>query len=86
MADRGECSLVELSEYLKCSQEEASELSWYLVANQLIDAVYDRRHNRLVRRDLYRQIADEGDCNTCGGFYGVIASQLRCHYCGSGTD
>ncbi len=80
----GEWSLQAFAAYMQTNQEDAAEYAQYLVANQLIDAVYERRHSRLVSRALYRDIAQEQDCKNCGGYFGVFDGKALCHYCGHG--
>lgn len=83
LADKGEWSLSEFADYLQSNQEDAAELAQYLAVNQIIDVVYDRRAGRLVNRSLYRDIAAEGSCHRCGGFFGVQQGRATCHYCGA---
>jgi hypothetical protein len=81
--ERGEWSLKEFAAYLQTNQEDAAELAQYLAVNQIIDAVYDRRGSRLVNRRIYRDIAKEGSCRQCGGFFGVQQGKPSCHFCGA---
>jgi len=83
VGEQGEMSLPAFAEYLQCNLEDAAELAQYLAVNQIIDVVYDRSKSRLVSRRLYRDIAKEGSCTACGGFYGVQQGRATCHFCGA---
>tara|TARA_R110002096_G_scaffold292224_2_gene486610 strand:+ start:53748 stop:55979 length:2232 start_codon:yes stop_codon:yes gene_type:complete len=80
--EQGELTLPEFAHYLQSNVEDAAELAQYLAVNQIIDIVYDRRDSRLVSRKLYREIAKEGSCTRCGGFFGVQQGRATCHFCG----
>ncbi|MBU1221971.1 hypothetical protein KKF34_05900 [Myxococcota bacterium] len=79
---KGEMSLSEVASWLDASEEEASDTVAYLAGNNIIDAVYDRRKNRLVHRKLYRSICTATECPMCGGIFGVIDGKTTCQYCG----
>jgi hypothetical protein len=83
---QGEWSLKAFADFLQSNQEDAAELAQYLAVNQIIDAVYDRRGSRLVNRALYRDMAKEGSCKSCGGFFGIQSGRATCHFCGNTAD
>lgn len=82
LATRGEMSLVQLGAFLRCSHDEAAGLAVFLTGADQIDAVYDRSGARIVARDLYRTLARERACRSCGGLLGVASGTLTCHHCG----
>ena len=75
---QGEWSLREFAEFLQSNQEDAAELAQYLAVNQIIDAAYDRREARLIDRALYRDMAKEGSCKSCGGYFGIQSGRATC--------
>jgi hypothetical protein len=86
LKEQGEWSLEEFAVFLQSNQEDAAELAQYLAVNEIIDAVYDRRESRLVNRALYRDMAKEGSCKRCGGFFGIQSGRATCHFCGNPAD
>jgi hypothetical protein len=79
-------SLEDLGAWLRCSRDEAAELAVFLTGNDHLDAVYDRAGARLVARELYRTLAKERACRSCGGQLGVMNGALSCHHCGRNAE
>lgn len=86
LRQRGELPLTDLAAFLGCSLAEASAEAAYLTASNSVDAVYDRAGARLVSRALYRSLAREGACRSCGGLLSTAGGALACAFCGVRPD
>ncbi len=86
LKEKGELSLAELTKELDTSYGEATDIAAYLAGHQIIAAVYDRVHARLVHRDLYATMSHEGSCASCGGILGVHHGKVACQYCGTTVE
>lgn len=78
----GELSLQQTAAWLECSPGEALSFLIHVTGNGVLDAVYERKRQRLVDRELYRKLAEDESCDACGGLYGIVNGRVACQYCG----
>lgn len=81
-ADR-EVTISTLAGWLGCTEDEATDLAIYLVGNDQLDAIYDRRNARIVTREAFAELASSTSCQTCGGLRSEVAGEVICTFCGT---
>ena len=79
---RGEMSLQDVVEFYGTTQTAAYEMMMFAAVDDDFDAVYDRLNDRLVSRQMYRNLDNLSSCPQCGGVLGIISGVVQCHHCG----